>query len=215
MAPHAPAVARALLLAVIATQASAGVLYDQTDNCTNTYVTSEHIAATPFYDSLIADDFSVPAGTSWNIEQVTPQGGYFGGGQTAGSFIVVFYADAGGAPGAPIDGCSYPTASYIQDANTFNIALPAACTLDGGQQGAVYWFSVQANLYPSPTVDWTFRERSVQSGYGAHAEYPGGSDPDCAIWKIKQQCFGAPVGPDQCFSISGNETVFRNGFESL
>jgi len=210
---YAPAFARALILGAVAAPAWAGVLYDQTDSCTNTYATSEHIATVPFYDSLIADDFSVPAGASWHIEQVLPQGGYFGGGLTAESFNVTFYADASGSPGAPIALCSFDAAPYSKVGNTFTITFPTGCLLEGGQQGTVYWVSVQAKLPPDPNTDWAFRERSAQSGNAAHAEYPGGSDPNCVTWKVKQECFSVPVAPDQCFSISGNETIFRNGFE--
>lgn len=193
--------------------ACASVIYDQTDSCTNTYVSSETIATIPFYDSLMADDFSVPAGATWDIEQVSAQGSYFGGGQTAGSFNVAFYADSSGAPGAPVAGCVYSAAPYGEVGGAFNIALPAACSLEGGPQGSVYWVSVQARLNANPNVDWGWRERSVQSGNGAHAEYPGGSDPECATWMPKQDCFSVQVSPDQCFSLVGTDSIFRNGFE--
>jgi len=193
--------------------ASGVVLHDQTDSCTNTYPSSQNIATIPSGEERIADDFSVPPGATWNVELVSPHGGYSNGLQTAGSFAVIFYADGSGAPGAPVAGCSYATASYHKSGNTFDITLPSACVLDGGEQGAVYWVSVQANLFPNPSVDWGWEDRSLQSGNVSHAEYPGGSDPTCATWQVKQACFGVPVDPDQCFSLSGNDTVFRNGFE--
>ena len=211
---HAPDVARALLLVVVAMPVSGGVLYDQTDSCTNTFVTSEYIIGTPFYEAVIADDFVVPAGTTWQIDQVSPKGGYFNGGQTAGSFIVTFYVDSAGSPGAAVAGCSYPAAAYRQAGNTFDIALPNSCSLSAGAQGTVYWFSAQANLHSSPVVDWTVQDRSVQSGNPAHARFPGGSDPDCATWHAKQDCYApGTVGPDQCFSLSSSGTIFRDGFD--
>ena len=211
-APCARAALHALALLLFVAPAWAVVLHDQTDACTNTYPSSENIVTQPAQESRVADDFSVPAGATWNVEMVSPHGGYSNGGQTAASFAVIFYADSGGSPGSPL--CSYAAAdAYRKIGNTFDITLPDACPLAGGLQGAVYWVSVQANLYPNPVVDWGWEDRSVQSGNAAHAEYPGGPDPTCVSWQIKQACFGVPVDPDQCFSLSGNDTVFRDDFE--
>jgi len=125
---------------------------------------------------------------------------------------VIFYADSGGSPGTPLAGCSYPAASYTTLGEAFNIALPTACLLKSGQQSTVYWVSVQGNMVPSGT-DWGWRDRSVQSGNGANAEYPGEGSVTCPTWNVKQNCFHTTVGVDECFSISGTGSIFRDGFE--
>src|SRR5882672_7732725 len=63
------------------------VLYDQYDNAAATSTSSQNFepANDPF-DSFTADDFVVPSGETWNIEEVDVLGAYFNGLGPADSF---------------------------------------------------------------------------------------------------------------------------------
>jgi hypothetical protein len=78
------------------------VLYDQYDNAGALAVSSQdYETAYDTIDSFVADDFVVPAGETWNIDEVDVQGFYFNGGPSP-SFHVYFYQDAGGLPGTNV-----------------------------------------------------------------------------------------------------------------
>jgi len=194
---------------------AAGFLYDQNNSCSNTYITSENIASEPYFQSRVADDFFVPAGATWSIEQVAAAGSYFGGPQTPATFDVFFYADAAGAPGNSIEACANAGATFSSLGSLFTVTLQNSCSLAGGPTGSTYWFSVQANLADSPSTDWGWRERTVKSGNLSRVEYPGGVS-QCMSWGMKTDCVAAfeSATPDQCFSLLGaSPIIFSNGFE--
>jgi hypothetical protein len=181
-------------------------LYDQNNSCADSSTTSENIFQHPVSESRVADDFVVTSGEKWSVQQISVNGGYFGGSQEAASFNVNFYENSPGEPGA--SSCSYTSAAYVQNENIFTISLPVACELLGGPSGRTYWISVQANLSNDPNTDWTWADRSVQSGNPAYVEYPGGatSNPQCESWGTKANCIDASLSaaPDQCFALLGS-----------
>lgn len=216
-----------MLAAGLAMPARSEPIYAQIDYCTkdasSAALSSEAFADEPFYDSLVADDFFVPAGSTWTIDMVSPFGSYFSGSGTpvpATSFNVSFYYGSTGAPELVIPTCVYSGRSYstryqAELKTYFDIGLGLPCVLPGGTTGASYWVSVQANMAPS--TDWGWQERYAQTGSPGHIEYPFGAGGEaCRSWSLKTDCVGAfaEAHPDQCFALDGSAPIiFRSGFD--
>ena len=97
------AVAVALLIAPAL--AHAAVLYDQTDHAGTPTADPSAMNFSPSNDlgtgvgaDRTADDFPVPAGQTWSINEVDVGGAYVG--TPPGTVNVFIYADASGQPGA-------------------------------------------------------------------------------------------------------------------
>ena len=79
------------------------VLYDQYDNAGGTSLVAQDFESSfDAYDAEGADDFVVPSGETWNVDEVDILGVYFNGPGPSDSFHVFIYADAGGLPGANV-----------------------------------------------------------------------------------------------------------------
>jgi hypothetical protein len=212
---------RAASVAIVALLTSAvhasSLLYDQINSCGGNYLVSQYVESDTYYEFRAADDFLVPAGADWSIEQVTADGGFFGGGLFADSFDVFFYDDAAGAPGDAIAACANAGVPYVKSVNSFTVSLSAPCVLSGGTGGRAYWVSMQANVPDISYADWGWHERTVLTGNASRVEYPGGAEGSaCLTWGLKTDCVGAfeSANPDQCFSLSGvSPVIFGNDFE--
>src|SRR5437870_3034862 len=70
------------------------ILYDQNNNPgSNSTVSQNFETANDAFDATDADDFVVPAGQTWNVNQVAATAVYFNGPGPAVSFNVLFYPD--------------------------------------------------------------------------------------------------------------------------
>ena len=79
------------------------ILYDQNDNAGTNGVNSQMFAPPDAaFDNQAADDFVVPGGQTWTVQQVVVTGSYFNGAGPAPSFNVYFYNDAATFPGAAV-----------------------------------------------------------------------------------------------------------------
>lgn len=88
-----------LFVGLWAGAAQGAVLYDQTANGTDSYLTSNDFVAPgdDLADDQVADDFTVPAGQVWTIDEVDVEGFFTG---TPPPTVNVFiYANAGSLPG--------------------------------------------------------------------------------------------------------------------
>src|SRR6266446_10945284 len=85
------------------------ILYDQTDNPgTNATSSQDFETANDTFDDQAADDFVVPAGDTWTIQQVVVSGVYFNGTGPAASFNVTFYSNTpGNLPAAAVAGGTF------------------------------------------------------------------------------------------------------------
>ncbi|WP_378180389.1 T9SS type A sorting domain-containing protein [Aquimarina sp. SS2-1] len=97
-----------------------------------------------------ADDFTVPAGNTWNIDRILA----FGGSRGTPSFdnvTIAIYEDNAGLPGDEIyNSGSITPISELNDSN-LNIVLPEIVTLESGN----YWISIYVNLAFNPgTNQW-------------------------------------------------------------
>ena len=174
------------------------VLYDQYDNDSLNGTSSQNFEADfDAYDDETADDFVVPGGETWNVNQVDAAGQYSAAGPMT-SANVTFYSDAGGLPGSQV--ATRPNMSVVDSAGSITIAIPSAVTLGSGH----YWVSVQANLDFNVGGQWYFEDRTVQSNAEAAWQNPGGGFGICPTWGGRQSTCGIDPGvPDQMFRLSG------------
>ena len=135
------------------------ILYDQVDNpgtLTNDVTSQDFEAANNAFDSFAADDFVVPAGQTWTVNQVVVHGDYSAGppvGGPAPAFNVFFHSDAATLPSAaPLAGGTFLSATYTSvvgaqpPRQVFTITLPGGIVLPAG----TYWVSVQARMDFTP-----------------------------------------------------------------
>lgn len=185
------------------------VLYDQMDNGTHFYITSQdYPAAEASFNTQTADDFTVPAGSTWNVDSVV----VFGSTNTFTQpthFIVYFYQVSGILPGVPVYTATAQPYVVVHDApaspvtGVFTVSLSAPANLGAG----TYFVSVQAYLVRSSDHEqWFWRDRSVQSGNKAAWRNPGGgfSSTGCIDWGVRATCTpGQGSDPDQTFRLNG------------
>ena len=175
------------------------ILYDQYDNFgANATSSQDFEAAFDSFDDQLADDFVVPASTTWSVESVDADGLYFNGAGPAENFNVYFYSDSGGLPGALVD--SRIGMSYVQVGSTFTVTLSPAVSLASG----TYWVAVQARMDFTPFGEWGWTDRTVQSNSGAAWENPGGGfGTSCTpSWGRKTDCVPT-FDPDQVYRLNG------------
>jgi hypothetical protein len=174
------------------------VLYDQYDNATGAAYTSQDFeTAFDAYDNQAADDFVVPAGETWNIDQVDVAGQYSTGGPAA-AFHVFIYSDAGGLPGTNVYTALDQTYSDGGTGTDFVITLSSPATLTEG----TYWVSVQSRQDFGTAGQWFWNDRSVQSGNPAAWQNPGGGfGTGCTTWGVRGTCIGG--APDHVYRLSG------------
>lgn len=101
---------------------------------------------------VAADDINVPAGANWIVESATFDA--FTVLPLPASIDVVFYADAGGYPGAVVATDNIIAANYTAtvvgnnfgiDVYHYDFVLTAPVTLAGGAGGTTYWVAFQNN----------------------------------------------------------------------
>ena len=177
------------------------ILYDQYNSPVSGISSQNFEAAYNQYDDAAADDFVVPVGEVWYVEQVDVDGSYSGAGPgPASSLNVVFYENTvSNLPGSTI--CSYTTGYANGPASgDFVIALPSSCVLGPG----TYWVAVQANQNVESNGQWHWQNRTVQANSGAAWINPGGGfGLGCTNWGRRSTCAPTSTGPDQAFRLSG------------
>lgn len=185
------------------------LLYDQTDNAASNGVPDQDFEpAFDIYDAEAADDFVVPAGTSWTVDQVRTVGttGTAGGAKVN----VIFYANSAGGgdpdlPGAAVPGCSYSSLQPVDTAGSFTVSLPTACNLPAG----TYWVSVQAIQSFASNGQHFWSNRSVQTGSESVWRNPGGgfaTTVPCTSFRPQTACgVGGGVSPDLLFQVWGTQ----------
>jgi hypothetical protein len=184
------------------------VLHDQYNNPGANSITSQNFeAANNAFDSFLADDFVVPAATSWQIEAVEVQGVYFNGTGPAASVNVWFYANgtAGGIPNVPVGNpvCQFLNLPpvHLTPPGSFAVQIPAGCCLASG----TYWMVFQVNMDFTPFGQWGWTDRTVQFNNAAAWQNPGGGFGACPTWNRKLVCIPTASGPDQVFRLSGTQ----------
>jgi hypothetical protein len=154
------------------------------------------------YDSQGADDFKVPALTTWKVKEVDVTGVYFNGPGPATSVNVTFYKNASGLPGVVKK--SYPAIAYSDPSGlgSYIITLPTVTKLTTG----TYWVSVQAVMDFSVGGEWGWETRTTSKSNPAAWQNPGGGfGIGCTTWGNMQTCIGPQgEGPDFMFALYGS-----------
>jgi hypothetical protein len=190
----------AVALISMAGAAQAFVLYDQTDHAGTNNADAMAPNFSPsndfggFNQDRTADDFTVPAGQAWSVDEVDVTGAYNGVGQ--GVVNVYIYPDAAGKPGTALF-----SQTNISAPGGPNYAVPLANVPSLGP--GTYWITVQQVVGMGGYWSWT--TRSAQNGGPARWFGPGSACPDFS-WSPRVDCwFG--TNPDQIFLLRGTNTL--------
>ena len=152
-------------------------------------------------DTAAADDFSVPAGQTWDIAQVDVSGLYFNGTGPASSQIVTFYTDKNGKPGRIYRGPF--TVNCADNGGSFQCTLPKRAKLRSG----TWWVSVVANCDFETCGEWGWTENTTVQGNEARWR-DSNSTGKCATFKPLHRCFGgAPA--DLAFDLVGEAVTSK------
>ncbi|MDZ7813795.1 MAG: hypothetical protein U5L74_12095 [Ideonella sp.] len=175
------------------------VLYDQNNNDAGNALTSQNFEADfDAFDNQGADDFVVPAGVSWKVQEVVITGAYYNGAGPAPTVRVTFYGSKGGKP-AKVRADFAAVVPVDNGTGSFTLALPKAVKLKPG----AYWVSVQANMDFSAGGQWGWQARTVQSNGGAQWQNPGdGFGSGCTTYAPVTGCLGVDT-PDFMFALNG------------
>ena len=179
----------------------AAVLYEQFDNQSLNLAGSQQFEPTfSRYDDQTADDFTVPGGETWVIDQVQVAGSYSSSGH-ADAVNIFFYAASGSMPGTPLVGQTDLSPSSGLDNGSFVIPLDPPVTLPPG----TYWLSVQAHQRYDPNGQWFWRNRqSPALGHPAAWRNPANGFSRCSGWNTRYYCgVSGYLDPDQVFRLYG------------
>jgi hypothetical protein len=191
---------------------NAEVLYDQTDNAGTVPASSSGPNFSPSNDfgpngyESTADDFTVPVGQTWSINEVDVGGVYASPGATPPVNAYLF-SDDSGKPGTEI---------YSQNAipapggPNYTVPLTGAPNLSTG----TYWVTVQQADTGSDY--WSWQTRTVQGGAPAQWVHTTASMFSCfpGIWRPRTTCWTS-TDPDQDFKLQGTRTLSNRATVSL
>lgn len=179
------------------------LLYDQATNTTTYGITSQDFVYYDAYDSEGADDFVVPAGRVWTVEQVQVLGFVSQTAYPVQQVQVSFYADTAGLPGgAPLWTRQIALAS--PSLGNVSVALPSPPAFGAGR----YWLSVRAVLGVAGNAQWFWNERTVLGHRpSAWRNPPGGFGTPCANWGVRLAGCGVGYDPDLAFALFGTDAA--------
>lgn len=177
------------------------VLYSQNSSGSGSGFSSQNFTSGTFsktYNCQEADDFIVPTGQTWKVEEVDVTGFYYNGAGPATSENVIFYKDKNGVPGKAVKHGTFMSVVGTDTSGSFTIMLPTKLKLKAGH----YWVSVQANQNFATTGQWAWEGRSTISNDQAEFQQPGnGYATGCTTWTANGTCFG--VSDDLMFDLKG------------
>ena len=204
------AVARGVALAAVLTTAlavpsaaGAAVLYDQTDNAGTPTAAAADPNFSPSNDfsngngDRSADDFTVPAGQSWAIDEIDVAGAFsMPASETVNVYI---YADDSGHPGPEL----LNEAATATGGPDYAVPVSGAPVLGAGH----YWLTVQLKGATASTY-WAWTTRTVQSGDPAQWVANVAVGQSCAlnVWAARTACWTG-TNPDQAFLIKGTDVT--------
>jgi uncharacterized repeat protein (TIGR01451 family) len=185
------------------------LLYDQSDHVTTLrgVNSQEYEASYSDFDSQAADDFIVPEGDgSWSVHAVEAFGEYQSSNGQEGfapAVNVSFYRDDNGLPGAAVYTAEGLPPTFDYD-GSFVVELPMPALLVPG----TYWFSIQADMDVTAGGQWSWFERTEQTGNEFAWRNPGGGfERGCLDWGSSGTCdFDRP---DLGFRLAGSRDDCR------
>lgn len=176
------------------------VLYDQSDIADGNGIGSQNFEEEfDAYDDEAADDFIVPPGQTWKINQLYVVGTYFDAMGPSDSQNVAFYKDRHGLPGKQI--ARFDALSGGDTYGTFNIDLPKGVKLKPGH----YWVSVQSNqgFIDEQQWGWLAFDDEVFHRRAVWRNSNGGFDTACDDWGYTIECWGYDRLGDYKFALLG------------
>ncbi|MBK8496926.1 MAG: hypothetical protein IPL50_19440 [Chitinophagaceae bacterium] len=195
-----------LLTVVTGSATPVGTLYTQgTGTPSNGSPSQVFEPANAAFSSQAADDFTIPAGATWSVTQVTTSGINTAGGVPT-SVNVFFYANSGSnLPGAAI--ASYTNlASFVRTGANYVVTLPAPLNLPGG----TYWMSFQVNMSFATSGQWfwgNFGTTNIGNQY-AWQNPGGGFATPCTSWGYGASgCGVGGTNRNNYFSIIGTSVT--------
>ncbi|MEO6252472.1 MAG: LamG-like jellyroll fold domain-containing protein, partial [Ferruginibacter sp.] len=189
------------LTVVLGTATPVGTLYTQgTGAPANGSPSQVFEPANAAFSSQAADDFTVPAGATWTVSQITTAG--IGAG-TPTSVNVFFYNNSGSnLPGTVV--ASYNNvATYTRVGGNYTVTLPTALSLTAG----TYWVSFQVNMSFATGGQWfwgNFGTTNIGNQY-AWQNPGGGFATPCTSWGYGATgcAVGGGVNRNNVFSLVG------------
>ncbi|HVN76621.1 MAG TPA: DUF11 domain-containing protein [Thermoanaerobaculaceae bacterium] len=179
-----------------------GTLYDQTGslvaNAQGSLVYFNPVYSA--YNDQAADDFTVPAGFTWILQEVDVVGSYDN--LPASTVNVFIYNDSSGLPGSLVQQFLSVTPTGGLATGSFEIPISPNLILGSG----TYWVSVQANMSADLSQwFWTLRDQgNPESGAEGAWQNPGGGFGTCSSWgHIFTDCGTSAPGYDLAFKLIG------------
>ena len=168
-----------LLTVRVGSSSPIGTLYDQTGVAGNGSPSQVFEPVNTPFNSQSADDFTVPAGTTWTVTQITTLGINSGGGNPT-SVNVFFYNNSGSnLPGTAIATFNN-VATYVRTGANYTVTLPSSVVLVPG----TYWVSFQVNMPFAGQGQWfwgNFGTTNIGNQY-AWQNPGGGFGTPCTNW---------------------------------
>lgn len=169
------------------------VLYNQNSNGTGNAILSQNFSKTDSqYDCAAADDFVVPSGHTWKIDEVDVTGIYIQGSGQVTNADVIFYKDKNGKPGkivkARLDQTTY---------GSFSVKFDRSVKLKPG----TYWMSFAPNSIFINRFEWGWEINGTIHRNQAMWENPGGGLGVCPTWETIDNCLG--YKGDLMFDLKG------------
>ena len=174
------------------------------------------------YNDAAADDFIVPTGHIWTLNEVDVSGLYFNGSGPASSVNITIYHNKpgrGGAidtPGTALTRGIYVKLTCTDTSGSFACTLPGYGTNHSKHLTLIanhYWVSVVANCsYQGGCGEWGWSQNSTITDDKAEWENPrGGFALGCTTWNIVSTCGGSQYVGDFAFQLQGSTTAARHG----
>jgi hypothetical protein len=184
------------------TNRALSVLYDQNGTDSGIGIVSQNFETSfDAYDDRAADDFTVPDGTKWTVNEIDVTGAYFNGPGPARNENVTIYNDKGGKPGRAIDGLhsSLVVNGVDNGSGSFTMTLATPIKLKPGK----YWLSVQVNMDFGVGGEWGWENQTAVAGTAAVWRNGGdGLGTGCTTWATESTCIPDGQG-DHMFTIKG------------
>ncbi len=181
-----------------------GTLYQQTGTAGNGSPSQVFEPANTAFNCQSADDFTVPANTTWTISRVTADG--IGTGNPTSINVFVYANSGSNLPGAVV--ASLPNiTTFTRTGGNYVINLPSNIILTAG----TYWVSVQVNMSFATGGQWFWGNTGTTNIGNEYAwQNPGGGfGTPCTGWGYGSTgCnVGGGVNRNNIFSVYGTSVT--------
>ncbi|HKP53993.1 MAG TPA: S-layer homology domain-containing protein [Chloroflexia bacterium] len=167
------------------------VLLDQYNNDLGNGIVSANRTDNPTFSAEAADDFVVPAGQTWQINQMDVRARV--GFPNPTSFNVYIYTESATLPGTPVYTATNLAVGGTNPDYVINLTTPVNIAT------GTYWVSVQGNIVGA---NWYWQGRSVLNNNSTAWREGGAYATGCTSWTRLTTCAGFSW-PGQMFRLNG------------